>query len=103
MRTKKMRLVSVFLALAMMLLLVPVGAFAEEPNLMDGRCGENVKWVLTQNNTDTSKPTYTLTITGTGAMADKRYYDQPWNWARKLITKIEINEGVTAIGAYNFF
>ena len=103
MRTKKMRLVSVFLALAMMLLLVPVGAFAEEANLMDGRCGENVKWVLTQNNTDTSKPTYTLAITGTGAMADKRYDNQPWNWARKLITKIEINEGVTAIGAYNFF
>ena len=103
MRTKKVRLVSVFLALAMMLLLVPVGAFAEEPNLMDGRCGENVKWVLTQNNTDTSKPTYTLTITGTGAMADKSYNAQPWNWARKLITKIEIDEGVTAIGAYNFF
>ena len=103
MRTKKMRLVSVFLALAMMLLLVPVGAFAEGTNLMGGKCGENVKWVLTQNNTDTSDPTYTLTITGTGAMADKRYDNQPWNWARKLITKIEIHEGVTAIGAYNFF
>ena len=103
MRTKKMRLVSVFLALAMMLLLVPVEAFAEEPKPIKGNCGENVNWVLTQNNTDTSAPTYTLAITGTGAMADKRYDNQPWNWARKLITKIEINEGVTAIGAYNFF
>ena len=102
MRTKKMRLVSVFLALAMMLLLVPVGAFAEGTNPMDGRCGENVKWVLTQNNTDTSDPTYTLTITGTGAMADQSYDGQPWNWARERITKIEIDEGVTAIGAYNF-
>ena len=79
MRTKKMRLVSVFLALAMMLLLVPVGAFAEG-NSMSGSCGDNVSWVLTQNNTDTSNPTYTLTITGTGAMADNESYNaQPWN------------------------
>ena len=107
MRTKKMRLVSVFLALAMMLLLVPVGAFAEEANPMGGDCGENVKWVLTQNNTDTSDPTYTLTITGTGAMANVDYeegpYKQPWGWARELITKIEIDEGVTAIGNCNFY
>lgn len=104
MRTKKMRLVSVFLALAMMLLLVPVGAFAEESKPMEGDCGENVSWVLTQNNTDTSDPTYTLTITGTGAMADNESYDdQPWNWASESITKIEIDEGVTAIGNYNFY
>ena len=101
MRTKKMRLVSVFLALAMMLLLVPVGAFAEG-NSMGGSCGDNVSWVLTQNNTDTSDPTYTLTITGTGAMADYGWNGQPWYWARERITKIEIDEGVTAIGAYNF-
>ena len=107
MRTKKMRLVSVFLALAMMLLLVPVGAFAEEANPMKGDCGDNVHWVLTQNNTDTSDPTYTLTITGTGAMANVDYeegpYKQPWGWARELITKIEIDEGVTAIGNCNFY
>ena len=102
MQTKKMRLVSVFLALAMMLLLVPVGAFAEG-NSMSGSCGDNVSWVLTQNNTGTSKPTYTLTITGTGAMADESYNAQPWNWARERITKIEIDEGVTAIGAYSFY
>ena len=101
MRTKKMRLVSVFLALAMMLLLVPVGAFAEG-NSMGGSCGDTVSWVLTQNNTDTSNPTYTLAITGTGAMEDESYNAQPWNWAMDRITKIEIDEGVTAIGAYNF-
>lgn len=103
MRTKKMRLVSVFLALAMMLLLVPVGAFAEE-NSMSGSCGDNVSWVLTQNNTDTSAPTYTLTISGTGAMADYDYSNkQPWYWAMERITKIEIGDGVTSIGVNAFY
>lgn len=103
MRTKKMRLISVFLALAMMLLLVPVGAFAEG-NSMSGSCGDNVSWVLTQNNTSTSDPNYTLTISGTGAMADyASYNEQPWYWAMERITKIEIGDGVTAIGAYDFY
>lgn len=41
---------------------------------MSGSCGttenDNVTWKLEQNNEDSGNPTYTLTISGTAAMAD---------------------------------
>ena len=41
---------------------------------MSGNCGatesDNVTWVLTVNNDDSASPTYTLTISGSGVMAD---------------------------------
>lgn len=46
----------------------------------------------------------TLTICGTGAMADYYYstYDQPWCQYQDEITKVVIGDGVTHIGDYAF-
>ncbi len=60
---------SVFLAIIMMVLSLPV-AFAAEPTVLaTGDCGaegDNVKWILTDD--------HVLTIRGTGAMRDGPYY-----------------------------
>ena len=74
-----------------------------------GAEGSNVKWELTQNNSDSSNPTYTLTISGTGAMADFPDAGQaPWylyfsdKGAQTAITEIIIGKDVTIIGANAF-
>ena len=97
---------------------------------MNGDCGateaDDVTWKLEQNNTDDENPTYTLTISGSGAMAD--YYAQyvqraaefdgdiaPWRRALLSnvnaertteevvpITEVEIGDGVTRIGSGAF-
>ena len=62
-------------------------------------------WTLTSNNT--LPPSFTLTISGTGAMRD---YDDdgyksnaaPWHSWRDIINTLVIEQGVTSIGAYAF-
>ena len=44
----------------------------------------------------------TLTITGTGAMADYEGDNKPWNSFKSQITNVIINNGVTTIGNYAF-
>ena len=62
-----------------------------------GKCGDNVSWKLDKN--------YTLTIYGTGAMwdypiDDNRDSTRPWPvWDVK---RIDVQEGITTIGAYAF-
>ena len=74
-----------------------------------GSCGTDgheseVTWTLTQNNDDNDNPTYTLTISGTGAMADySSLDDRPWNSYSENITAVEIADGVTGIGNGAFF
>ena len=92
---------------------------AETPasQVMSGDCGatesDHVTWAITQNNAGDENPTYTLTISGIGAMADyacnitRDDATQPW---RKISTGIDvasinaviIEEGVTSIGAFAF-
>ncbi len=55
-----------------------------------GACGENVDWVMTAGGT--------LTISGTGAMADCEWNSAPWARACSEITSIVIGDGVTGIG-----
>lgn len=89
---------------------------------MSGSCGaegneDNVKWELTQSNDDPSNPTYTLTISGTGAMADygdptsskENVVKAPWYAALTAdqdelvpITKIVVESGVTGLGDFAF-
>ncbi|MDE6953579.1 MAG: leucine-rich repeat protein [Erysipelotrichales bacterium] len=80
---------------------------------MSGTCGAvgneaNVIWVLEQNNQDSHNPTYTLTISGTGAMADFEWdageskINAGWGEYRKQITKVNVEEGITYIGALAF-
>ena len=101
-------------------------ADATETSGTCGAEGNNVTWKLTQNNEGNENPTYTLTISGSGAMAD--YYAQyvqrkdeftgdiaPWRRALLSdpsvertteevvpITKVEIGDGVTRIGSGAF-
>ena len=76
---------------------------------MSGNCGaadneESVTWTLVEN----AEPnTYTLTISGSGAMGDITYNwgdvdSAPWSQYRSRITKIEIGDGITYIGKYAF-
>ena len=68
--------------------------------MVGGYCGTtdhetDVVWLLTGESTN-----YTLTISGTGAMAD--YYstsNQPWKGYRSSIKTIVIGNGVTSIGS----
>lgn len=88
----KRRLLSIFLSLTMILSMVPSVWAADETKqddtddtaaqetktpakpAMNGNCGatkeDTVTWKLEQNNTDDENPTYTLTISGSGNMAN---------------------------------
>ena len=94
------KLLAIMLALIMVLAMVP--ALADDPT--SGTCGAvgneaNVTWKLEQNNTDTANPTYTLTISGSEAMADYTgWQSQPWKGYANKITKFVVEDGVTAIG-----
>ena len=80
-----------------------------------GTCGavgneKNVTWKLTTNKEDPS--TYTLTISGTGDMANLvtlkedltvDQNNQPWARAAHQITKLVLDEGITSIGDGAFF
>lgn len=81
--------------------------------VLRGDCGaagneKNVHWVLTKNTDET---TYTLTISGTGAMADYKYNitrndaTQPWRESQtgvapSDISKVVVDNGVTNIGKF---
>ena len=107
MKKRKMimrRIVAVLLALVMIGSAVDmsgVTVHAEETVVDSGFCGAegdgtNLTWQVTENG-----ETYTLTISGTGAMADSA----PWYGFRNEITTVIIDEGVTSIapGAFYYF
>ena len=59
-----------------------------------GSCGDNLAWRLTA---------HTLTISGSGAMADyASVAAQPWKDCRSSIKTVVIRNGVTSIGKYAF-
>ena len=96
MKMKKMRFLSAFLALAMLVALLPTAALADDNKpATSGNCGENLTWELDSEGT--------LTISGTGAMEDYSDYDsQPWADQRSSIQKVVIGDGVTSIGRFAF-
>jgi len=66
-----------------------------------GNCGDFVTWRLTPNTE--AMDTFTLTISGTGAMEDyANSSSQPWNSQLSSITNIVVEQGVTTIGDYAF-
>ena len=67
---------------------------AQTATLEDNSCGENLTWTLVDG---------TLTISGTGDMADYYADDVPWNAQCDSITSVVIGEGVTRIGNYAFY
>lgn len=76
-----------------------------------GSCGatesDNVSWALTVNNSNNEDPTYTLTISGIGAMADyAEAGTAPWCTAlpeyQSKITEIIIGKDITIVGSNAF-
>lgn len=105
----KKRLLSMILAISMMLTILPVNAITAwaANDGMSGNCGlnkgNNVTYVLTQNNEDDANPTYTLTIKGSGNMENYDHnssYYAPWMW--KTVTQVKFEGSVTSIGNYAF-
>ena len=97
----KKRLLACLLTLVMLLALLPATALAADPTT-SGPCGENLTWTLTQNKDST---TYTLTISGSGDMADYAVGKAPWHTAlgtnkadREKINTIVLPNGLTHIG-----
>ncbi len=107
----KKKALSLLLALAMCLGLLPVTAFAAGD--LSGACGEGVRYRF-------DSVTGTLTISGSGKMERKDYYDgfglsgpdyvPYWPWEGESadfdgsdkVTSIVIEEGVTNVGDYAF-
>ena len=78
------------------------GKITAIPN-QGGTCGaagheDDVTWNLALTSTSG-----TLTISGTGDMADFNIGDQPWYSYRSLITSVVIGHGVTSIGDNAFY
>ena len=95
MKTRKIRLLSALLALAMLLALLPTAAFAAEDNNCGATSADKVTWKLDSDGT--------LTISGTGAMADYVVgKDQPWYGQKDKIKKFVVENGVTTIGNVAF-
>ena len=103
MKTRKLRLLSALLALAMLFALMPTAAFADdstENNIITYNCGENGNNVTATLNTVTG----VMTISGTGAMKDYNVInpDQPWLSQRDSIKHLVVENGVTSIGKNAF-
>lgn len=61
-----------------------------------GECGVNVNWSFDEQ-------TGTLTISGSGAMEDFHYDEQPWTHLNQQITEIVVEQGILAIGGNAFY
>ncbi len=66
---------------------------SEDLYTISGTCGDNLRWTLSNR---------TLTIIGTGVMADY-YGDTPWYDYSSSIKSVIINDGVTSIGEWAFY
>ena len=77
--------------------MIPALGTNNDPSvIVSGTCGTSVYWTY-------NKETYTLTISGTGAMNRyKSAQSAPWDGYKSEIKSIIIEEGVTTIGNYAF-
>ncbi len=91
---KTNKILSVFLALLMIISIIPMSSITASAETYSGNCGSNLTWTY-------DSETYTLTISGTGAMYNY-YNSNDIPWYRYSIKNIVINEGVTTIGALAF-
>lgn len=110
----KNRIVSLIICLELIVTMMPVNVFAAGCDVLEtvasnvnevvasGDCGENgdnVKWLLDAEGV--------LTISGSGAMKDYTWTNfvptTPWYEYRSSITKIVLEDGVTAIGSSAFY
>ena len=108
---------AIALALALLTVLSMVAIASASPSeadgtAMSGECGTGMTWELTENTA--AAGTYTLTISGTGAMEDYHHTDlgfsdgktdvePPWGDYKYDITDIVLQDGITHIGSYAFY
>lgn len=75
---------------------------ADDTSVASGMCGANVNWALYGNGDEPT--TYTLFITGSGAMKDYSTAEAvPWYNYRSSIIAVEIGDNITSIGSYAFW
>ena len=79
-------------AMSLLVMLCSLGAWADD----SGSCGTNVTYSYVES-------THTLTINGSGAMADYDNSDAPWYSICEEITTVVIGAGVTSIGQSAFY
>ena len=90
---KSKKLLSIILAILMIISIIPITASAEAPT--SGTCGDNLTWSYDDS-------TYTLTISGTGAMTDYSSSNRPWKSYVGSIKTVVIEDSVTSIGEWAF-
>ena len=102
------KILSVMLTIVMVLSLIPMAELAKidlsglfiranaEEIVASGKCGNNVLWTLNDKGV--------LIISGTGDMYNwtSYQYNPQWYSLREQIKTVEIDFGVTSIGAYSF-
>lgn len=100
----KKRLMALFIAFALVFVLLPAAALPASAETLTGVCGDDLTYTL-----DLS--TKTLTITGTGPMDDFGQDGEPvlhpaganaWHYYQAQIETIRIGEGVTTVGNQAF-
>lgn len=99
----KKRLVSLLLCLVLLLTLLPQAPVEASAGdiLYQGTCGDDLRWTVGYDGT--------LTISGTGPMADYSLMEDggfpttPFSYCSHVITHVVIESGVTTIGAYAFY
>ena len=95
---KKLRkCLNLMLALALILAGMPHLNLVAHAADTSGKCGDNLSWSFDES-------TGTLTITGSGEMADWNYGEVPWLdiEIRAKIKTVSLPEGMTSIGSYAF-
>ena len=90
---KTSKFLSVFLAILMVISIVPITASAAT---YSGTCGDNLTWTYNSSNGY-------LTISGTGEMYNYKSNNRPWESYEDNIKVIVIEDGVTSIGTYAFY
>ncbi len=98
---KSKKFLSIFLALIMIVSIIPMSSITASAAETSGTCGENLIWTF-------DDVTGTLTISGTGEIRGYPYfttdrtYNRPWEKFKDNIASVVIESGVTSIG-YNAF
>ena len=87
---RKKPVLRVFALLPLFFLLPRMAAYAAD----SGTCGVSCTWTLADDGT--------LTVSGTGEMADFSDQGTPWSIYRNDIKTVVINSGVTSIGESSF-
>ena len=96
---KTNKILSVFMALIMIISIIPMSSITASAADYSGTCGENLTWTFDEK-------TSTLTISGTGAMYNDYYYyagSRPWDNYYQDIKNVVVGDNVTTIGDYAFY